>query len=54
MCSCVFKRPLSVIIKKYVLCSGAVSGVQTSSRSRRARHLSCAVRVIVGVDDNVL
>ena len=32
MRGCVFKMPLSVIINKYVLSSGAVSGVQTSSR----------------------
>ena len=32
MHSCVFKRPLSVIIKKYSLSSGAVSDVQTRSR----------------------
>ena len=31
MRGCVYKMPLSVIIKKYILFSGAVSGVQTSS-----------------------
>ena len=40
-----------MVIMKYVLSSGAVSGIQTSSRCRRARRLSCAERVIVGVED---
>ena len=31
MRGCVFKMPLSVIIKKYVLSSGVVSGIHTSS-----------------------
>ena len=51
---CVFKRPLSVIIKKCVLYSGAVFRIQTSSHWRWPRHLSCSARVIVGVDDNAL
>ena len=34
VCCCVFKRPLSMIIKNYVLSSGAVSAIHTSSRWR--------------------